>query len=258
MNIAMPFRERLAAHELLIGTFLKTPSPHATEILGDVGYDFVIVDAEHAPFDRTSTDVILLAARAAGIAAVVRAPDSSPSHLLAALDDGADGVLVPHIATAAAARGIVSASRYRGGKRGFSNSPRAGRYGGLQIGEHVKAGDARATVLAMVEDPEVLGEIDALAAVSGLDGLFLGRGDLTVALGEPSPDAPAVRSAVERIAQAARASGIPLCAHVARYVPAEFEWLRSIGVTVFVVSSDQGMMRRAATETLAAFRAPTA
>jgi staphyloferrin B biosynthesis citrate synthase len=128
----------------------------------------------------------------------------------------------------------------------------------LQIGEHVKAGDARATVLAMVEDPEVLGEIDALAAVSGLDGLFLGRGDLTVALGEPSPDAPAVRSAVERIAQAARASGIPLCAHVARYVPAEFEWLRSIGVTVFVVSSDQGMMRRAATETLAALRAPTA
>ncbi len=213
------------------------------------------MDAEHAPFDRTSTDVILLAARAAGIAAVVRVPDSTPAHLLAALDDGADGVLVPHISTAASARAIVSASRYRGGKRGFSNSPRAGRYGGLQISEHVAAGDARATVLAMIEDPEVLGEIDALAAVSGLDGLFLGRGDLTVALGASSSEDPAVRAVVERIAEAGRAGGKPLCAYVARYVPAEFAWLRSIGVTVFVVSSDQGLMRRAATETLSAFRA---
>jgi 2-keto-3-deoxy-L-rhamnonate aldolase RhmA len=255
MSAAKSFRERLAAHEWLIGTFLKTPAPHATEILGDVGYDFVVVDGEHAPFDRTSTDVVLLAARAAGIAALVRVPDSTPAHLLAALDDGADGVLVPHISSAAAARAIVSAARYRGGKRGFSNSPRAGRYGGLQINEHVAAADARVTVLAMIEDPEVLGEIDALAAVSGLDGLFLGRGDLTVALSEPSPDAPVVRSAVERIAQAGRARGIPLCAHVARYVPAEVDWLRSIGVTVFVVSSDQGLLRRAATETLQAFRA---
>ena len=254
MNPPRPFRDRFRAGELLLGTFLKTPSPHATEILGDLGYDFVVIDAEHAPFDRGSTDIVLLAARAAGIAALVRVPDATPSHLLAALDDGADGVLVPHIASVAAARGIVSASRYRGGSRGFSNSPRAGGYGGTPIEEHVAAADARTTVIAMIEDPEAVEEVDALCSVAGLDGFFIGRGDLTVALQAPSVDAPAVREAVERIAEAARTHGKPLCAHVSRFDSVEAAWLKSLGVSAFVIASDQGLMRRAAAESLAAFR----
>lgn len=91
------FRRRLHAGETLVGTFLKTPTSHATEIVGELGFDFVVIDQEHAPFDRMSTDVALLAARAMNVPALVRVP--GPETILSVLDCGATGVLVPHVAT---------------------------------------------------------------------------------------------------------------------------------------------------------------
>ncbi|PWC34644.1 aldolase [Azospirillum sp. TSO35-2] len=239
------FRKRLLDRERLVGSFVKTPTGHATEILGDVGFDFVIIDQEHAPFDRSTTDNVLLAARAAATAALVRVPRADPADILAALDDGAAGVLLPHIATVAAARDAVAACRYSG-KRGFSNSPRAGRYGGLGLADHVAAGDASTTVIAMIEDPEALDQIDAILAVEGLDAVFIGRGDLTVAYRETSTDAPPVRQAVERITAAARTAGKPALAMVGRADAPEAGWLARLGVTGFVVASDQSFMRQAA------------
>src|SRR3954454_24645161 len=96
-------RSRLLAREHLIGTFVKTPTTHATEILGALGFDFVVIDEEHAPFDRMATDTALLAARAAGTAALVRVQNAT--SILSVLDCGATGVLVPHVASAARARG---------------------------------------------------------------------------------------------------------------------------------------------------------
>src|SRR5690606_28845736 len=98
------FRRRLLAGERVIGTFIKTPTGHATEILGDLGFDFVVIDQEHAPFDRATIDTVLLAARAAEIAGIVRVPEANPSAVLSALDCGATGVLVPHVASPDMAR----------------------------------------------------------------------------------------------------------------------------------------------------------
>jgi len=120
------------------GCFIKTPSGHATEIFGDLGYDFVVIDEEHAPFDRLAIDQALVSARAAQIAALVRVASPSASNILSVLDGGAIGVLVPHVSSAQQATEIAAACRYRGGKRGFSNSPRAGRYGGLSLHQHVE------------------------------------------------------------------------------------------------------------------------
>src|SRR6185436_154766 len=125
------FRNRFARRDVLIGTFIKTPTTHATEILGTLGFDFVVIDEEHAPFDRAQTDVLLLAARASNLAGLVRVPSAAPEGLLSVLDCGASGVLVPHVKSPEMARQIVAACRYRGGSRGFSASSRAGRYGGL-------------------------------------------------------------------------------------------------------------------------------
>src|SRR3990170_230505 len=100
-------RRRLLAREHLIGTFVKTPTSHATEILGQLGFDFVVIDEEHAPFDRVATDQALLAARASSIAGIVRVPEASPSQLLGALDAGATGVLVPHVYSAQKAKDLV-------------------------------------------------------------------------------------------------------------------------------------------------------
>ena len=205
------FRARLLGGQRLIGTFIKTPTGHATEILGAVGFDFVVIDEEHAPFDRGTTDQVLLAARAAGTAGLVRVPDARASALLAVLDSGAAGVLVPHVDSAEKARAVVAACRYRSGSRGFSNSPRAGRYGAAGMWEHVDASDAAISVIAMIEDPAAIDTIDAIVATEGLDAVFIGRGDLTVALRAANAAAPEVRAAVERIAKAAREEllGIP-------------------------------------------------
>lgn len=246
------FRQRFAAREPLLGTFIKTPTTHSIEILGSMGFDFVVIDEEHAPFDRVTIDNGLLAARAVGTAGIVRVAEPTPSKLLAVLDDGAAGVLVPHVWSVEKAKAIVSACRYRKGTRGFSNSPRAGGYGGVGMWQHVEAQDRSVTVIAMIEDPQALDVIDQIVAVDGLDGVFVGRGDLSVAMGAESPSAPAVQSATERIAKAAAAVGKPVCVMVGSI--AETAAFHALGVTSFIVSSDQGLMRQSAGKVVTDFR----
>ena len=243
------FRKRLAAGEILSGTFIKTPTSHTTEIFGDIGYDFVVIDEEHAPFDRRAIDDALLAARASGTAGLVRVSSGSPSNLLSVLDCGAVGVLVPHVATVERAREIAASCRYRGGSRGFSNSPRAGRYGALNLTQHIEHGDAITTVVAQIEDPWAIDVIDEIARVEGIDALFVGRGDLAAAMGEASSDAPSVRAASERIAQAAKAAGKPVMFFVGNLADATA--MRGIGGSAFIYASDQSLMRQAAAKALA-------
>ncbi len=113
----------------------------------------------------------------------------------------------------------------------------------------MEAADAATTVIAQIEDPEALDAIDAIATTDGIDGLFIGRGDLSMAMGARSSDAPEVRGAVERIAAAARRAGKPVCVFVGGV--AEATWLKEQGASAFVVASDQGFMRRAAASALA-------
>jgi 2-keto-3-deoxy-L-rhamnonate aldolase RhmA len=244
------FRERLLARQPLLGTFAKSPGPHAIEVLGEAGLDFVVIDAEHAPWDRNAIDIALLAARSQALPALVRVP--AIGDILQALDGGAAGVMVPHVADVRSAREAAAAARYRGGSRGFSNSPRAGRYGGLGLAAHVEASDARTTVVAMLEDAAALDAVDEIVRVDGIDAFFLGRGDLTVALGETSTEAEAVRHAVQRLAQAVQAAGKPLCAFIGR--TAEIPPLRALGVSAFILSSDQGLLRQAAAAESNAFK----
>lgn len=241
------FRQRFLKFEVLLGSFIKTPTTHAIEIMGGLGFDFVVLDAEHAPWDRASLDNGLLAARATAVAGIVRVAEPSAAHLLAALDDGAAGVLVPHVKSAAMAREVVAACRYRGGKRGFSNSPRAGAYGERGMWEHVDQADAGVTVIAMIEDPEALEAIEDIIAVAGLDGVFIGRGDLAVALGASGPNAPLIRAAAEKVIAAASHAEKPVCIMVADAEEAR-QW-QLLGASAFIVSSDQGFMRQAAAKT---------
>lgn len=250
------FRQRFAAGERLVGTFIKTPTTHAIEILGDLGFDFVVIDAEHAPFNPESIDTALLAARASGTAGIVRVRDATASGILAMLDCGAVGILVPHVASVEIANSVAAASRYRGGKRGYSGSGRSGRYGGSSVWANVDAGDSQTTVIAMIEDPEAVENIEAIVKVDGVDGFFIGRGDLTVAFGAPSNTAPVIQSAVERISSAARAVGKPVCVMV--NTADEAEGFARLGASAFIVSSDQGLMRRAAAQVLKDFAKPKA
>ncbi|MES2398477.1 MAG: aldolase/citrate lyase family protein [Pseudomonadota bacterium] len=245
------FRERLAAGDNMLGTFIKTPGVQAIEVLGDVGLDFVVIDAEHAPWDRNAIDLALLAAKAAGIDALVRV--ESTATILTALDCGATGVMVPHVSTAKIAQEVVDACRYRPGRRGFTNSSRAGQYGRLGLTAHIEANDPRTTIIAMLEDPEALDHIEAIVAVDGIDAFFLGRGDLTVALGESATDAAPVKAAIARFVSAVTAAHKPLCAFVNS--SAEIPALRALGINTFIISSEQGLLRLAASTELTKFKA---
>lgn len=244
------FRKRVRDHTPLMGTFLKTPTSHAAEILGGIGLDFAVIDSEHAPWDRRDIDAACLASRAADMPVLVRVPDLS--QILSALDCGAAGVMVPHVSSPEAAEAAVAAARYGLGHRGFSGSPRSANYGGMKLAEQVRHADSTTLVVAMLEDRGAIDAADEIAAVDGIDVFFLGRGDLTVALGANAGSDPVVTRAVDRLIDAAAARGRPIWAFVGGV--AEAEALRSRGLSGCIVSSDQGAMKAHLSAQLTAFR----
>jgi 2-keto-3-deoxy-L-rhamnonate aldolase RhmA len=246
------FRERLLAREPLIGTFMKTPGAHNTEIIGGLGYDFVVLDAEHAPWDRGTLDTGLLAARAFGTAGIVRIARPDATSILSVLDDGAIGIMVPHVDSARKARDIVSWSHYKGGSRGLGIG-RGGEYG-ARGADHLPFADRTTTVIAMIEDRQAIDVIDEIAAVPGVDCLFLGRGDLGLSLSNATGPAPTITEAVEIVAAAARKHDKPLAAVVQSMTADEAKWLMDLGVTGMMVASDHGFLRQAAANALQDFK----
>ena len=148
--------------------------------------------------------MLLLASRACALPAIVRVPDAMPATIGAVLDMGACGVMVPHVVDADAARAAVAAARYRGGVRGFSNSPRAGRYGSIAMAEHMTVSDPGGLVVCQIEDRAGVDNVREIAAVPGVDALFIGRADLAVAYGAIAVDAAPVEAAVDAILKVER------------------------------------------------------
>jgi staphyloferrin B biosynthesis citrate synthase len=247
----MSFKERLTQGDFVLGTFVKTPHAHVVEVLATTGLDCLCLDAEHAPFDRRDLDACILAARARQCAVLVRIDHASEHQILNALDCGADGVVIPHVKTAEQAREIAKACHYGPGGRGYAGSSRSAGYGLVGISDHMGASAARTTVIAQIEDLEALDEIDAIARVEGIDALFVGRIDLTVALGCTDPDDPKVLAAVEVIVTACRKAGRAVGMFLPR--PGDVAQWRKKGVTFFLLGSDHGFMRAGA----AAMRAAT-
>ena len=235
----MNFRKRLRCGELLSATWVKTPHPHVVEVLALSPLDALVLDAEHAPFDRGSLDLCLLAARSGNKPILVRPSANDPAAILQALDGGADGVVIPHVRSKAEAEAAVLASHYRTDGRGFAGSTRAAAYTTLGMAAHRKAAQD-VLVIAQIEDAEALSHIADIASVEGVDALFIGRADLTVSLGAESPDDPAVIKAVEGICKACIATGTPVGMFLSRQ--ADVAHWRELGASFFILSSDQDFL----------------
>jgi 2-keto-3-deoxy-L-rhamnonate aldolase RhmA len=248
------FRRRLRARDHVLGTFVKTPTTHATEMLGLLGFDFVVFDQEHSPLGHDALDRMILAARASNIAGIVRVGDPSDANILSMLDCGASGVLVPHVDTADKARAIAAACRYRKGRRGFANTTRAGGFGGVSFKDHMDRQDAEICCVAMIEDLGVLDHIDDIVRVEGIDAVFIGRGDLTAALGAPSMTSPETHKVVAPIMAAARAANMPII--MLSPTREDAVAMKALGASAFMISSDHGFMRTAAMAALKDFSAP--
>ena len=240
----MSFKQDLQSGKPLLGTFLKIPHPHIAEVLATSGLDCLCIDAEHAPFDRQAIDLCLLAARAGGLPALVRPASGAAHELLNALDCGADGVLVPHIRSAEEAAQLARHAQYGPGGRGYAGSSRAAGSGLTLIPDHLAGSAARTTVIAQIEDAEALDNIDAIAAVDGIDALFIGRIDLTISLGCSSPDAPRVVAAVDQIVAACQRAGRTSGMFLSR--AADVSQWRGKGASLFLLASDHNFLRAGA------------
>ena len=234
-------RSRTRAGELLIGTFVKTPSPHVIEILGQAGLDFAVIDQEHAPIGIAQMDMLALAGRAAGLPLLSRRWGRERDWIAPLLDLGLSGVMVPHVRDAPDAEAVCDAIKFTRGKRGLSPSPRAGNYGGMSIPVYRTASDAGSVAMVQIEDAEALDHLDAIAAIDDVDMMFIGPADLSQSMGCAFPS-PELDAAIGRIIAAGQRHG------------------RAVGLFVgdaalFVCGSDQALLRKAAAQVMTAGRA---
>jgi 2-keto-3-deoxy-L-rhamnonate aldolase RhmA len=233
-------RERVTGGETVLGVFVRTPAHEVGEVLGHAGLDFAIVDAEHAPFDVTALDRVVLGAAAGGLPCLVRPPDLTPAFISRSMDLGAAGVLAPHVIDGASAARVVAAARYGPGKRGFSPSTRAGRFGTEAWGAYRARADAEISVWCQIEDAEALDRLDEIAATDGVDCLFLGRADLALSLGVEGSGHPRMVEAIAAVADAARRHGRALGVFMGD--TSEMAAFLELGARVLVVGSDQGWL----------------
>lgn len=238
-NSTDTFRKRLIAGDAMMGTFLKTPSSIVAEVLGLSDLDTVAIDSEHAPFGRVELDSCIAAFRAADMPSLVRIADDSSTQIRNALDSGATGIVVPHVTSADQAAAIVKASHFGDGGRGFAGSPRAADYTKKSMADHIADSRKHTAVIVQIEDIAALENVAQIAAVDGVDCLFIGRADLAVGMQRGVSDKEVIAT-VRDICAAAQSEGTT----VGMFTPdlAEIPEWREAGASLFLLSSDQSML----------------
>lgn len=203
MNITnRPLATRIARGDTVYGVIVKMPSPAMVEMAGHLGFDLVVIDTEHGTADNTELETHLRAADSAGIPVLVRTGANDPLSTLRALDAGATGVIVPHVASADEAQQAVRHAHYPPiGSRGLAVSTRAGRHGTVPLHQHLADATTNTIVVAQIEDKDAATRAAQIADVPGLNAVWIGPSDLSLSMGLPGRmDHPEVVAAVDQIA----------------------------------------------------------
>lgn len=231
-------KQRLRAGDPLVGCFVMLPSPGVVEMCGYAGFDFVILDQEHGGAGIETIENQVRAAEASGTVPLVRIPEASTSMAQHALDAGAQGLLVPHVTSAAVAREIVAAAHYPPqGVRGMATTSRAGRHGTVGVADHLQRSLDRNLMMLQIEDRAVLPDVEEIAAMEGVDALFIGPADLSVSLGHPgNPGHPEVAAAIDKIIETAGRVGKAKVATFARNRDNATSW-KERGVEILCLST---------------------
>jgi 4-hydroxy-2-oxoheptanedioate aldolase len=243
------FKQALSRGERQVGLWCGMASPVSAEILAGAGFDWIVIDGEHAPNDITTLLPQLQAMRGGTAEPVFRVPWNEPVIIKRALDVGARSLLMPFVQNADEARKAVAATRYPPlGIRGVSVAPRANDYGRIQ--NYHRNAHVDTCVLVQIETRAALKEIEAIAAVEGVDGIFLGPSDLAADFGHlGNPKHPEVQAAIREAAARIRAKG--KAAGTLSSGADDAEALFEMGYNFTAVGSDVGILARNA-ETLAA------
>ena len=207
-------KSKLAAGRVVVGSFVYVPSPQLTEIIGLIGFDFVVIDMEHGPVDMGVAENMVRAAELAGVTPIIRVTHNTPHLILRALDIGALGVHVPEVSDAHEGKAVVASVKYAPqGQRGLAGV-RAAKYGLKDsLPEYAAAANQQTMVIVHIEDVKAVENLDALLAVEGIDVYFLGPTDLSNSLGIPgqSKDPKVIGLVEDSIKQIAGAGKIAGC-----------------------------------------------
>ncbi|ALS59479.1 4-hydroxy-2-oxoheptanedioate aldolase [Pandoraea norimbergensis] len=246
------FKQALANRQRQIGLWMGLATPYAAELCAGSGFDWIVIDGEHAPNDLRSTLAALQAVAPYPSHPVVRLPQGDAVLIKQVLEIGATTLLVPMVESADMAAALVSAMRYppqgtRGVGSGLARSSRWNRYD-----DYLHAANDTACLLVQVETAEALAQVDAIASVDGVDGVFIGPADLAASMGYLGQAThPDVRKAIEdgiaRIRAAGKPAGI-LCVDetLARHY-------LDLGVTFIAVGIDTSLLANASRALAAKF-----
>ena len=164
-----------------LGAWVKLPAPESVELLALAGFDFVVIDAEHGAIDTRTASTMIGLARGCGLAPFVRVAGTAPRDVQVPLDAGAAGLFVPQIDDASQARDAVRTTRFPPlGRRGASNSGRAGRWGLEALGDYLRTGNDEVRLVVQAESVGALEAIVEIGEVAGVDAVFIGPTDLAV------------------------------------------------------------------------------
>lgn len=205
-------KRRVTAGQPVFGCWLEMYSSIAAEIIAQAGYDAVLIDLEHGPGSVLDAVSLMHAVQGRACAPLIRVPTNDPVILKRVLDIGVIGVMIPSVNTAAQAVAAVSACRYPpNGIRGLAASiVRAADYG-ARSRDYIAAVDESLLIMCQIESAEAVDNVAAIAAVDGVDLLFIGPADLSASLGYlDEPDHPEVRTKIAEVEAAAKQAGCAL------------------------------------------------
>ncbi len=248
-----PFKKALAENRLQLGLWLGLANETTAELCAGAGFDWLLVDAEHAPFDIPTIAAQLRSISASASHAAVRPPIGETWIIKQLLDIGAQTLLIPMVESAMQAENLVRATRYPPhGVRGVGAAlARASGYN--RVGDYLTTANGQICLLVQVETARGLDNIEAIAAVEGVDGIFIGPADLAADLGHlGNPGHPEVQKAVEsgllRIIAAGKPAGILTSDEqlAKKYI--------ALGATFVAVGTDVTLMARATADLAARYQ----
>lgn len=246
------FKAALIEGRQQLGLWCTLSSAYATEVVAGAGYDWLLLDTEHSPAELTTVLAQLQAVSAYAVSPVVRPAANDAVLIKRLLDIGAQSLLIPYVQSAEEARAAVAATRYPpDGIRGVSALTRATRFG--RVKDYARQAAGELCLLVQVETQEALDQIEAIAAIEGVDGIFIGPGDLAASLGHVGDLKHArVVDAVENAVARIRAAGKP--AGILTGDPAFAKRCIDLGTTFTAIGVDAGILARQSEQTLSAFR----
>jgi 4-hydroxy-2-oxoheptanedioate aldolase len=246
------FKHALAAGEPQIGLWLSLSDHYSAEVCAGAGFDWLLVDTEHSPNELDMVLAQLQAIAPYPTHAIVRVPWNDMVMIKRVLDIGAQSLLIPYVNTADEARNAVAYTRYPPqGVRGVAGTTRATRFG--RIKDYAQRVQEELCVLVQLETQTALDQLEAIARVAGIDGVFIGPADLHASLGYPGETAnpavlPKIEDAIRRIRACGKAPGILTADErlVRRYL--------ELGALFVAVGADVGLLARGSEQLAAKFK----